>query len=157
MKRFGLFLGIFILLGCQSPVDFPLKKLEGRWIERGKKLFFFEEWHELKPGEWAGFSYVLPRKELNRTKRIRVFRVVSINQQWVYIERNEQHYDTLLLQSSTAPNVFVFHKEGREESFRKDPAGWSHTSVFSNNSTNHLLEKYQPAQLKEEIPYSLVK
>jgi hypothetical protein len=82
-----------------------------------------------------------------------------MNGNWVFLELNTDagKTDTLLLQPSEEPNTWVFKKEGREEMIRMDGQDLSRNSIFSNSSVLHHLEEYQPKNLTEELPYSLIK
>lgn len=147
------------LLGCSAREDGDFSAFQGRWIEKTNKQFFFEEWHKLDDGVWGGFSYVLPKKELQRIKRMRTFRIKKWEGNWVFLElkADSQKMDTLLLQSSEEPNTWVFKKEGREEMIRMDGNGLSRNSVFPQSSVLHHLEEYHPKNISEELPYSLLK
>lgn len=147
------------LLGCSAGEDGDFRALQGRWIEKTDKQFFFEEWHKLDDGVWGGFSYVLPKKELQRIKRMRTFRIKKWEGSWVFLElkTDSKKMDTLILQPSEEPNTWFFKKEGREEMIRMDGRELSRNSVFPQSSVLHHLEEYQPKNLREELPYSLIK
>jgi hypothetical protein len=153
-----MFLLIF-LWGCSGGDDRFLQAVQGRWLEKTNKQFYFEEWHKLDDGVWGGFSYVLPKKELQRIKRMRTFRVTQWDGKWVFLEltADSKKMDTLLLQPSEEPDTWVFKKEGREEMIRMDGKELTRNSVFPESSVLHHLKGYEPKNLREELPYSLIK
>lgn len=157
MKRLLPFLLLFS--GCSGEDQINLKPVEGRWLEKNSKQFFFEEWHAIDEYTWGGFSYVLPKKELQRIKRMRTFRVKKHLGKWVYLELDPDSpkMDTLNLQASEEPNTWIFKKEGREEMIRMDGKALTRNSVFPKTSVLHHLNSYQPKVVKEELPYSLLK
>ena len=155
-----IFLFALWFWGCSSEDQTFLNPIEGRWIEKTSKQFYFEEWHALDDGVWGGFSYVLPKKELQRIKRMRSFRVKKHQGNWIFLEissEKKEKIDTLILQASEEPNTWIFKKEGREEMIRMDGNAITRNSVFPKTSVLHHLNAYQPKVIKEELPYSLLK
>jgi len=145
--------------GCSEVDEKTFQPIEGRWLEKSSKQFFFEEWHKLDENTWGGFSYALPRKELQRIKRMRTFRIKEIGGHWCFLELDfdSEKSDTLRLQPSEEPDTWIFKKEGREEMIRMDGKDLTRNSVFTKSSVLHQLKAYHPKVLKEELPYSLLK